>query len=75
MPSVTQPPSAFLAGLRKALLADFEAELVLASKYGVLQAAGYRRSEIARMLDAGPAAIRDAEQRVQRAADRLDHGD
>jgi hypothetical protein len=75
MPSVTQPPSTFLAGLRRALLADFEAELVLACKYAVLQAAGYRRSEIARMLEVGPAAIRDAELRVKRAAERLDHGD
>jgi hypothetical protein len=70
-----RPSSAFIRSLRHALLADFEAELVLALKYGVLQASGFKRPEIARKLDAGPAAIRDAEQRVKRAAERLDHGD
>lgn len=69
------PPSAFLAGLRRALLADFERELVLSLKVAVLQASGYRRSEIARMLGAAPAAMRAAETRVKRAAERLDHGE
>jgi hypothetical protein len=74
MTSVTRPRSAFLGSIRTALLRDFEAELVLASKYAVLQAAGYRRSEITKMLDAPPAALRAAELRVKRAAERLDHG-
>jgi transcriptional regulator len=57
------------------LLLDFEAELVLASKVAVLQAAGYRRSEIARMLTTEtPAALRVAELRVKRASERLDQG-
>jgi hypothetical protein len=47
---------------------------VLASKVAVLQASGYRRSEIARMLDAPPAALRVAELRVKRAAEHLDLG-
>lgn len=68
-------PSVFLASLRRALLDDFEDELVLASKVAVLQASGYRRSEIARMLGASPAALRLAEQRVKRAAEHLDLGD
>jgi hypothetical protein len=68
------PSSAFLGSLRRALLDGFEAELVLASKVAVYQAAGYRRSEIARLLDATPAALRLAELRVKKAAGRLDQG-
>lgn len=70
-----QPHSVFLSRLRRALLEDFETELILASKVAVLSAAGYRRSEIARMLDAPPAQLRLAELRVKKAAERLDLGD
>jgi hypothetical protein len=35
---------------------------------------GYRRSEIARMVDAPPAALRLAELRVKQACERLDAG-
>lgn len=78
MPSATrlaQPSSAFLRSLRRALLEDFEAELVLACKIAVLSAAGYRRAEIARVLNAPQASLRAAELRVKRAADRLDAGE
>jgi hypothetical protein len=71
-----RPTSSFLRGVRAALLADFvEVELVLAQKYAVLQASGYRRSEIVRMLDEAPAALKAAEQRVKNAVERLDLGD
>ena len=41
----------------------------------MLQAAGYRRSEIARLLtEETPAALRLAELRVKRACERLDAG-
>ena len=66
--------SPFLAALRRALLDDFEAELAVALKVGVLMASGYRRSEIARILDVSPAALRVAEQRVKKASERLDAG-
>lgn len=69
------PRSAFLRSLRHAILSDFEPELRLACRVAVLQAAGYRRSDIARMLDVTPAALRIAEQRVKRASEQLDHGD
>jgi len=64
----------FLLSLRKALLEDFEAELLLSCRFAVLQAAGYRRSEIARMLVATPASLRLAEARVKRACEHLDQG-
>lgn len=67
--------SPFLRRLRKAILADLEPELQLACKVGVYQAAGYRRSEIARLVDATPPALRIAEARVKKAAVRLDQGD
>lgn len=68
--------SEFLSRLRRALIADLEPELTLACKVAVLQAAGHRRSEIARILTGTSApALRVAEGRVKRAADRLDQGD
>jgi ABC-type lipopolysaccharide export system ATPase subunit len=66
--------SPFLLSVRKAMLDDFEGELLLACKVAVLSAAGHRRSEIARLLDAPPAALRVAEARVKRACERLDQG-
>lgn len=47
---------------------------MLACKVAVLSAAGYRRAEIARVLQAPPAMLRAAELRVKKAADRLDAG-
>lgn len=67
--------SPFLLGLRRALLEDFEAELLLACRVAVLQASGYRRTEIGRLLGASPVALRLAEARVKLAAARLDPGD
>lgn len=67
--------SPFLLRLRKALIQDLEPELLLAQRVAVLQAAGYRRSEIARRLDASAPALRVAETRVKKAAKRLDQGD
>lgn len=68
-------PSPFLLRLRRALIADLEPELELACKVAVLQAAGHRRSEIARILtDASAPALRVAETRVKKAASRLDQG-
>ena len=50
--------------------------MVLACKVGLYQAAGYRRSEIARLLpNETPAALRVAEARVKRASERLDQGE
>jgi hypothetical protein len=57
------------------MIADLEPELLLALKVATYQAAGHRRSEIARMLDASAPALRVAEARVKRAAARLDQGD
>jgi hypothetical protein len=65
----------FLLTLRKALLADFEAELLLSCRVAVLQAAGWKRSEIGRRLDVTPAALRVAYARVDRVTERLDHGE
>jgi hypothetical protein len=74
--SVTPAParsSRFLGHVRRAVLQDFEPELLLCEKVAVLQAAGYKRSEIARMLDAAtPAALKAAELRVKVAAERLE---
>lgn len=63
-----------MVGLRRALLDDFESELLLACRVAVLHASGYRRAEIGRMLDAPPAALRLAELRVKRASVKLDLG-
>jgi hypothetical protein len=70
----TPTPITILRGLRKALQ-DMEPEITLALKVGVIQAAGYRRSEIAQRLDVPAHALRAAEARVKRAAPRLDQGD
>lgn len=67
--------SPFVLTLRKALLADFEAELLLSCRVAVLQAAGWKRSEISRRLDATPAALRIAYARVDRVTQRLDQGE
>ena len=70
------PRSRFLSHIRAAVLEDLEPEIVLAQKVAVLQACGFRRTEIACKLDAEtPAALRLAEQRVKKAAERLDAGD
>lgn len=62
--------------MRASVLADFESELQLCERVALLLAAGYRRSEIARMLaDETPAALRLAELRVKHACSRLDAGD
>jgi hypothetical protein len=63
--------SPFLLTLRRGLLEDFEAELLLASRVAVLQVAGWKRSEIGRGLDATPAALRAAYARVDRVTERL----
>jgi hypothetical protein len=77
MASVTprRPSSDFLASVRQSLLDDFEPELALACKVAVYRAAGYRHSEIGRMLEASPAALHSAEQRLKKAAERLEGGD
>ena len=67
-------PEVTLHHIRKAILADFERELVLCQKVAVMQACGFRHSEIARRLDTTPVELRNAEARVKRAAERLDHG-
>jgi hypothetical protein len=67
--------SPFLRTLRRNMLIDLEPELVLACKVGVLLTAGWRRSEIQRRLGATPAEMRIAEQRVRRAAQRMDAGE
>jgi hypothetical protein len=68
--------SEFLSRLRRALIQDLEPEIKLAQQVAVLQAAGYRRSEIARQLATASApALRIAEARVKRAAELLDQGD
>lgn len=75
MPRQIEHRSPFHAALRRAILDDFEPELMLACRVAVLQAAGFRRSEIARRLEVSPSVLRVAEQRVKRAAERMDHGD
>jgi 2-keto-4-pentenoate hydratase len=67
--------SPFLLRLRRALIEDLEPELLLALKVATFQAAGHRRSEIARLVDASAPALRVAEARVKRAVLRLDQGD
>jgi hypothetical protein len=67
--------SSFLRGVRRAVLKDFEPELVLVEQLAVLFAAGHRRSEAAPLLDADPAAILKAEKRLKAAAEHLDAGD
>lgn len=74
MPSPSNSP--FLRRLRRAILEDLEPEVLLACRVAVLQAAGHKRSEIARILhDVTAPALRVAEQRVKKAAARLDAGD
>lgn len=73
---MSAPSSPFLLRLRRALIADLEPDLRLACQVAVLQAAGYRRSEIARQIEGVSApALRVAEARVKKAARRLDQGD
>jgi hypothetical protein len=67
--------SPFLLELRRRLLQDFEAELLLSCRVAVLQAAGWKRSEIGRRLEATPAALRIAYARVDRVTERLDQGE
>jgi hypothetical protein len=52
-------------------LADFEAELLLACRIGILAAAGYRSSEIKKRLACGNADFEAAKSRVRRAARQL----
>jgi hypothetical protein len=67
--------SPFHARLRREVLNDLEPDVLLACRVAVLQASGYRHSEIARRLpDATPAQLRTAEARVKRIAERLDAG-
>jgi hypothetical protein len=68
--------SRFLGHVRAAVLQELEPEIQLCEKFAVLQACGYRRSEIARKLpDETPAALKTAELRLKKAAERLDAGD
>ena len=69
-----RPRSSFRADLRRAMLEDFEPDLLLACRYAVLRAAGFSKIEVSRKLDVTPHALRLAEQRVTRAAERLDAG-
>jgi hypothetical protein len=77
--SAAAPPlrrkTQLLRDLRAAMLADFEPELQLAEKFAVLFAGGHTRSDIARLLDVTPAALKVAEARVKSAAGRLEAGD
>lgn len=76
-PQVLAPrSSSFLRSHRAALLRDLEPELLLCEKVAVLIAAGYKRTEVARMLvTETPAALRAAELRIKQATQRLDAGD
>lgn len=67
--------SSFLRRLRRAVLEDFESELLLVERLAVLRAAGYKRSEAARFLDVSPAEMTAAEKRLKAAAEHLDAGD
>lgn len=68
-------PSPFLRNLRAAIAEDFLPERELACRVAVLLSAGFKRSEIQRKLDVSPSELKRAEERVRRAAPRLDHGD
>ena len=73
--STPAPPSPFLRSLRNAFEQDFLPERELACRVAVLLTAGYKRSEIQRKLDVSAVELKRAEERVRRAAPRLDHGD
>jgi hypothetical protein len=77
IPAVPPPPrqSSFLRGLRRAILQELEPEILLCERLAVCYAAGYKKSEAARLLDVSTPAITAADKRLKAAADHLDAGD
>jgi hypothetical protein len=59
--------SALPRGLRGAVLDDFEVELVLVQRLAVMLAAGYRRSETARLLGVSPSGVMAADKLLKAA--------
>lgn len=71
-PTIAMPPrSPFLRRLHGAIFAELTPTIELAQQIAVLQAAGHRRGEIARALDADPADMRAAQALLRRATQRL----
>ena len=67
--------STFLQSVRAAALADFESELVMIERIAVLRAAGFKRTEVSRLLGVtDTAAFKRLEARLESAAERLDNG-
>ena len=58
--------------MTRALVDDAEAEVTLAMRVGVLQAAGRSRGQIAETLDASRSDLQAAYSRLERAAPTLD---
>jgi hypothetical protein len=67
--------SPLLRGVRRAVLQDFEAELALCERVAVLLGAGFKRTEIVRMLATTPGKVKAAEYRLRRAVEILDQGE
>jgi hypothetical protein len=68
------PQSPFLRALRRALVEDAQAEIQLAIRVGVLQAAGRSHGQIAEKLDASRSDLQAAHARLERAARNLNRG-
>jgi hypothetical protein len=66
--SAPQHESAFLSRLRRALVDDVQAELQLAMRVGMLQAAGRSRGQVAEKLGASRSDLQAAYSRLDRAA-------
>lgn len=68
------PPSRhpLVVSLWEPLLNDVQADAKLAAQVAVLVAAGLPRAEIARRLDATPAQLRIAYERLERVAPAID---
>jgi hypothetical protein len=72
--SAERPEHPFLRDLRRALVADAQAEIVLAMRVGVLRAAGRSHVQIAEKLDASRSDLEAAHTRLERATRTLNRG-
>jgi hypothetical protein len=72
--SSERPEHPFLRDLRRALVHDAQAEIQLALRVGVLQAAGRSPAQVAEKLGASRSDLQAAHARLERAARNLNRG-